>query len=42
MLVWVAISVNFLSFGKKYKCATCGAKFKTTDELAVHKAKEHK
>jgi hypothetical protein len=42
MPVLAIIDMGFLSFGKKYKCEKCGAKFKTENELAEHKGKEHK
>ena len=34
--------MNFLGFGKKYKCEKCGAKFKTEGELEEHNSEEHK
>jgi hypothetical protein len=29
-------------FGKKFKCDTCGMKFKTKPELEQHRQREHK
>jgi hypothetical protein len=36
------VAMQFLSFGKKFKCETCGEKFKTEVELQEHGKKEHK
>jgi DNA-directed RNA polymerase subunit RPC12/RpoP len=33
--------MQFTLFGKKFKCATCGKKFKTDSELEQHRQKEH-
>jgi DNA-directed RNA polymerase subunit RPC12/RpoP len=33
--------MKFPSFGKKYKCAICGKKFKTEEEMEDHRRKVH-
>ena len=33
--------MQFSLFGKKFKCAICGKKFKTESEFEQHRKKEH-
>ena len=41
---WLSTHMQFLTFGTKFKCDSCGEEFKTESEseLKEHSKKEHK